>query len=362
MPLKLLCITDSCDRPEAELFIGLHQRGVEIDVMCNPAGRNYPLLQQSGIPLLKSCFKGRFDPEGIRRIRHQLNSKDYDLIHTFDNRALQNAMLASLGINIPFVAYRGIVANVSVFDPASWLTYLNPKVKKITCVANAIRDYFLQMPLSRLVLPRDKPVTIYKGHSLAWYQDPPVDLTQFGVPAGAFVVVFTGRDRPRKGVRYLIEAANLLPPDLPIHFLLVGPMENNPKLKEQIERSPYRTHFHFAGYRTDAPAIAAAADTLIMPSVRGEGLPRSVIEAMAYGTPAIVADAGGSPELIEDGINGFIVPPADAHAIAEAILKLQSQPELRQKMGANARLHIGRDFNTSQTVEQMLALYLELCP
>jgi glycosyltransferase involved in cell wall biosynthesis len=362
MPLKLLCITDSCDRPESELFIGLHKRGVEIDVMCNPAGRNYARLQQAGLPLLESCFTGRFDPAGIGRIRRLLKTKNYDLIHTFDNRALQNAMLASLGIKIPFVAYRGIVANVSVFDPASWLTYLNPKVKKITCVANAIRDYFLQMPLSRLVLPRDKPVTIYKGHSLDWYRDPPVDLTQFGIPAEAFVVVFTGRDRPRKGVRYLIEAATYLPPQLPIHFLLVGPMEDNPQLKAQINASPYRAQFHFAGYRTDAPAIAAAADTLIMPSVRGEGLPRSVIEAMAYGTPAIVADAGGSPELIEDGVNGFVVPPADAQAIAEAILKLQSQPALRQKMGANARLRIERDFNASQTVEQMLALYRELCP
>jgi glycosyltransferase involved in cell wall biosynthesis len=361
MALKLLCITDSCDRPESELFIGLHKQGVEIDVMCNPAGRNYPLLQQSGIPLLKSCFKGRFDPDGIRRIRHQLKSKDYDLIHTFDNRALQNAILASLGMRIPFVAYRGIVANVSVFDPASWLTYLNPKVKKITCVANAIRDYFFEMPFGRLVLPADKPVTIYKGHRLSWYQEKPVDLTEFGIPQDAFVVVFTGRDRPRKGVRYLIEAANHLPQGLPIHFLLVGPMENNPKLQQQIDRSPYKAHFHFAGYRNDAPAIAAAADVLIMPSTRGEGLPRSVIEAMAYGTPAIVADAGGSPELIVDGESGFIVPPANGRAIAAAILKLQSQPELQRQIGKNARQRIERDFNADRTVKQMLAIYEDVC-
>ncbi len=361
MALKLLCITDCCDRPESELFIGLQKQGVEIDVMCNPSGRNFARLQQAGVPLIESSLKGRFDRSGMRRIRQQLRSKPYDLVHTFGNRALQNALLASFGIKVPFVAYRGIVANVSAFDPASWLTYLNPKVKKITCVANAIRDYFLQMPFSSLVLPTDKPVTIYKGHSLSWYREQPVDLTQFGIPQEAFVVVFTGRDRPRKGVRYLVEAANHLPPGLPIHFLLVGPMEDNSKLQQQIAASPYRKHFHFAGYRTDAPAIAAAANTLIMPSVRGEGLPRSVIEAMAYGTPAIVANAGGSPELIEDGKNGFIVPPADGGAIAAAILKLQSQPELQQQMGENARTRIERDFNTTRTVEQMLELYQSVC-
>ncbi len=329
--------------------------------MCNPNGRNYPLLQKAGVPLIESSLKGRFDRKGIRRIRRQLQSKKYDLIHTFDNRALQNAILASVGISIPIVAYRGIVANVSAFDPASWMTYLNPKVKKITCVANAIRDYFLQMPFGRLVLPENKPVTIYKGHSLDWYQEEPVDLKVFGIPQDAFVVVFTGRDRPRKGVRFLVEAADFLPQGLPIHFLLVGPMENNPQLQQQIDSSSYKENFHFAGYRKDAPAIAAAADTLVMPSIRGEGLPRSVIEAMAYGTPAIVADAGGSPELIEEGKNGFIVPPADGRAIAEAILKLHSQPELQRQMGENARLRIDRDFNTAQTVKQMSALYRELC-
>ncbi len=361
MPLKILAITDCCDLPESELFIGLQRAGTEIDVMCNPAGRNYARLQEAGIPLYDSCFKGRFDPDGMRRIRRLLQARRYDLVHTFDNRALQNALIASTGIRVPFVAYRGIVANVSVFDPASWLTYLNPKVKKITCVANAIRDYFHQMPFGSLVLPPDKPVTIYKGHSLDWYRETPVDLAQFGIPIDSFCVVFTGRDRPRKGVRYLIEAASHLPEGLPIHFLLVGPMEKNEDLRQLINQSPYRDNFHFAGYRTDAPAIAAAADVLVMPSTRGEGLPRSVIEAMAYGTPAIVADAGGSPELVIDGESGLIVPPADAAAIATAIHTLQSQPELQRSMGEKARQRIDRDFNTRDTVAQMLALYQEVC-
>ena len=358
--MKLLCITDCCDRPESELFIGLSKKGVNIHVMCNPSGRNYPRLQDAGLTLFESQLKGRFDPAGIRRIRTLARSQQYDIIQTFDNRALQNTVLATTGLEIPIVAYRGIVGNVSAFDPASWLTYLHPKVKKITCVANAIRDHFLNMPLSRLVLPPDKPVTVYKGHSLAWYQEAPVDLKMFGVPEEAFVVVFTGRDRPRKGVRFLIEAAHYLPEEAPIHFLLVGPMENNPRLRKLIDNSPDPHRFHFAGYRNDAPAIAAAASTLVMPSIYGEGLPRSVIEAMAYGTPPIVANAGGSPELVIDGENGLIVPPADGRAIAAAIMQLYANPQRRKQMGINARQHIDKNFNTAQTIEQMLTIYHQL--
>lgn len=358
--IKALCITDRSDRPETELFIGLHNAGIDLTVMCNPTGRYYKRLQQSGVKIITSAIKGRCDIKGMGRIRHQIRSGDYDILHTFDNRALQNCILASLGIPVRIVAYRGIVGNVSFFDPASWLTYLHPKVKRISCVANAIRDHFLDMRLLGLKISPEKAVTVYKGHNLDWYQDQPADLSKFGIPEGAFVVGFAGRDRPRKGVKFLIDSAKWLPRDAPIHFLLVGRMENNPSLAKQIAESPLRENFHLAGFRDDAPALAAACDTFVMPAIRAEGLPRAVIEAMAYGTPPIVADAGGSPELIVEQECGLIVPPADAKAIATAIIDLLEHPEKRVKMGAQARERIRTCFNNETTVQQTLDLYQQV--
>lgn len=358
--LKVLCITDCSDLPETELFIGLYKSGVNLTVMSNPAGRNFKRLQQSGVPIIESALKGRFDRKGMAKIRKHLKAEKFDILHTYDNRALQNSVLASIGIPVKIIAYRGIVGNVSFLDPASWLTYLNPKVKRISCVANAIRDYFLQMRFLGLKMSSKKVLTIYKGHKLEWYQDQPADLSEFGIPEDAFVVGFAGRDRPRKGVKYLIDSAKWLPADAPVHYLLVGRMGDNPNLAKQIAESPLRENIHLVGFRTDAPALAAACDVFVMPSIRSEGLPRAVIEAMVYGTPPIVANAGGSPELIIDKECGMIVPPADGKAIGETITYLLENPDERKEMGRLARERIRTSFNSETTVKQTLELYQEV--
>ena len=102
-------------------------------------------------------------------------------------------------------------------------------------------------------------ITIYNGHNLGWYQDEPDDLANFGIPAGVLVVGFAGRDRPGKGVKYLVDSAKWLPSDAPVHYLLIEKMENNSSLLNQIAESPLRDNFHLAGFRENAPAIMVAS-------------------------------------------------------------------------------------------------------
>ena len=81
----------------------------------------------------------------------------YDILHLFSNKALQNGLAASRGLPVKIVAYRGIVGNVSFFSPVSWLRFLNPRIDRIVCVADAVRDYFLQMRPRFLRLPAGTP-------------------------------------------------------------------------------------------------------------------------------------------------------------------------------------------------------------
>ena len=99
-----------------------------------------------------------------------------------------------------------------------------------------------------------------------------------------------------------------------------------------------------------------------MPSTKREGLARAIIEAMAYRVAPVVTDAGGSPELVVDGECGFVVPPRDAGALAEAIGKLYRDPELRKRFGDAARERIGTAFRNEDTVRKTIALYEELVP
>ncbi|HEY8520456.1 MAG TPA: glycosyltransferase family 4 protein [Gammaproteobacteria bacterium] len=357
MSIKALCIVEDADRPTVATFVGLHAAHVDVTVVCPRAAPYRAWLAEAGVRLLDLPLRRRIDPAGIRALRAELRRGGYDILHLFGNRALQNGLLAATGLPVRVVAYRGIVGNVSFFSPVSWLRLLNPRIDRIVCVADAVRDHFLRMRPAFLRVPPERLVRIYKGHSLDWYREQPANLAELGIPPGAFVVGCVANYRPRKGIEYLVDAVARLPAD--VHLLLVGHTQA-PRLTAAIEASGAGQRIHRVGHRADAPALTAACDVFVLPSIRREGLPRSVIEAMAYGVPPIVTACGGSPELVVDGQSGIVVPVADSAAIAAAIERLRSDPALRRRMGEAARERIRTSFRIEDTIEQTLALYRSL--
>ena len=361
MAIRSLCVTESADRPTVATFIGMHNAGIEITVVCPSDHPNNETLHAAGVPTVDIHLPRNFDKAGIAALRNELIRGRYHIMHTFNNKAVSNGLRACKGLAVKVVCYRGIVAAVGFLDPMSWMRYLNPRIYRIVCVAEAIRRYFLEMRPAFLRMPASRPVTIHKGHKLEWYDATPADLTTLGIPEDAFVVGCTANYRPRKGLDFLIEAIEALPRDIPVHLLLVGRMDAA-KLTARIEKSPVGKRIHRAGFRTDAPALSAACDVFCMPSTKREGLARAIIEAMAYQVPPVVTDSGGSPELVVDGISGLVVPPRDAQSIAAAIEKLYRDPALRQRMGDAARARIATDFRNEDTVLKTIALYKELVP
>ena len=357
--MKVLAVASYSDLPETQMLIGLQDAGVHIEVLCPDDAPNRQKLVDAGIAVHSLRLSGRFDKAGTAVIRRRLLEGKFNILHAFNNKTVSNGLRASKGLPVRFIAYRGIEANVSVFDPASWTTYLHPRVDKIICVADAIRRYLVNMKFLWWQFPSDKAITIYKGHDLAWYQAPAVPRTELGIPEDAFVVGCTVNERPRKGLPYFIDAAKLLPDDANIHFLLIGKIDGK-KTMQSIARSPARDRIHLTGFRGDAPQVLAACDACILPALRREGLPKGIIEGMVYGVTPIVTDSGGSPELIEQGKSGLIIKPGSSQAIADAISQLYADPDRCKRMGTEARQRIQRDFHTSKTVEQTLSVYQEL--
>jgi glycosyltransferase involved in cell wall biosynthesis len=261
---------------------------------------------------------------------------------------------------VKIVAYRGIVGNVSFFSPVSWLRFLNPRIDRIVCVADAVRDHFLRMRPALLRMPAERLVTIHKGHSLDWYRAAPADLVAVGVPRGSFAIACVANYRPRKGIEVLVDALGRLDDSTSAHLLLIGGGMDAPRLTRQIAASPAAERIHVLGYRKDAPSLTAACDVFVLPSTKREGLARSLIEAMAYGVAPVVTDCGGSPELVQHGVNGLVVPVADSAALAAAIRTLHDDRALRARLGAAARERIGRDFRIEDTIAKTLTLYRTL--
>ena len=361
MTIKVLCVTEGADRPTVATFIGLHHAGIDLTVVCPRATATHAALTEAEVPVLDIELRSRFDSAGARQLRDEIRCGRYDIMHVFDNKGLQNGLVASKGLDIRIVAYRGIVGNVSFFDPISWKRFLNPRIDRIVCVADAVRDYFLTMWPAFLRLPAERLVTIYKGHDLDWYTDAPGELREFGIPPEAFVIGCVANIRPRKGIEVLVDAMAELPEDWRVHLLLVGHMDA-PYLDKRIAGSPVADRIHKIGFRVDAPSLSAACDVFVLPSIRREGLARALIEAMAYGVPPIVTDCGGSPELVVNGVSGFVVPVRDSGAISEAIRRLHENPALRTRIGRAARRRIGEEFRIEDTIEQTVALYRSLVP
>ncbi|WP_148861673.1 glycosyltransferase [Marinobacter fonticola] len=356
---RILIVTDKCDLSETQWILGLHEAGARVAVACNPAGRYFGDLDAAGIVRARIALTGRFDKTGTRQIQQVIDDERIDVMHCFNPRALACGLRAARGRKVAIAAYRGVIGNIDYLNPESWITFLHPRLNRIVCVSDAVKRYFLGLSFLWMRLPERKVVRIYKGHKLEWYEGPPADLSAFGFPQDAFVFCCTGRDRPGKGFRTLIEAMDHIPDDMPVYLLLVGKLDENAELTDRIRASRHADRIKLAGFRTDAPQVAAACDAMVLPS-ESEGLPRVVIEAMAYERPVVVTEAGGMPELVDDGVEGYVVPVRNAKALADAFIRLASDRDAATAMGQRGRERIGREFTNEATVRETRVLYQDM--
>lgn len=347
--MRLLVLATHLDKPEAAIFAGLKARGVDVHVAATPHPEHRATLEAAGVPIIDLTIGNRFDVKGMRAIRALMREHSFDVIYALSNRALSTTVISLFSRDTPIVAYRGTVGHISWFDPSSWFTYLNPRVSKILCVSRAVEEYLRSVGISQSRL-----TTIYKGHDIRWYTPKALpERAAFNIPSDAFVVGCTAMMRAVKGIDDLLQAVSLLLTDLPrLHLLLVGAIKDR-DIENHIARFPDQSRIHLTGFRGDATDLARLADVTVMASKSREGFPKSVIEAMSQGVPAIVTSVGGMPELVNHGAAGLLVPPKDPHALADAIRSLYHDEARRQELGRAARERIQTAFNISDTITRV---------
>ncbi len=135
---------------------------------------------------------------------------------------------------------------------------------------------------------------------------------------------------------------------------------DNPAHQKLVAANRYRDNIHLHGFLKRMPWILPNCDVAVLPSLKREGLPRGIIEAMIGGAVPIVTDSGGSPELVEAGKSGFVVPPGESAPIRDRMLELYQDRELLRRMSEAARERIRNDFRVEDTAEKTIALYTEL--
>ena len=172
--------------------------------------------------------------------------------------------------------------------------------------------------------------------------------------------VCVARFAPQKNHALLINAFAKGPASDPkAHLVLAGQGVLRAELQKRVNQLGLTNRVHFLGLRRDIPEVLGAADIFALGSDY-EGNPLSVIEAMAAGLPIVSTAAGGVPELLQNGKQGFIVQPGHADQLSEAMMTLLKDPELRRTMGAAAAARAKEKFDVAAMVRAYEELYDEI--
>jgi len=181
----------------------------------------------------------------------------------------------------------------------------------------------------------------------------------FNLPSQALVIVMVANLIVYKGHLDLLEALHIISGHLPVgwRLLLVGHDEGiGDKLRAQAHALAIDDHVVFLGSRVDVPEILLASDIGILCSHQ-EGFSNAVLEGMAAGLPMVVTAAGGNPEAVIDGETGIVVPPNNPPRLADGILRLIVDPDLRARFGDAGRVRVAANFSINQCVANYDGLY-----
>ncbi|MBX2817420.1 MAG: glycosyltransferase family 4 protein [Saprospiraceae bacterium] len=357
---RLLILSDYGDiqasRPEAECLIRLAQAGFDIHIVTYPSPY-VSRLKEAGIEVSTLLTKKKFDRKFIGWLRNLITEESRDILYLFTSPAITNGIRAALTLPIKVVLYRGYTGNINWYDPTAYLKFLHPRVDKIVCIAESIVEYLEKQPF----FPKGKAVTINKGHDPSWYEGhKPIDLGAFGIPEGAIVAACMANARRFKGIRYLLESTQHLQ-DLPnFHLLLIGRDMNTPSLTRLRTQSAMAERIHLSGYRTDPLSVLMSCQMFVLPSIKGEAITKSLIEAMSMGLPPVITNIPGNRNLVLHQQNGIVVPTKDPLALAEGIRLLHQDAGLRSRLGQRAKQHIATHFHIDRSVKELTEFFREL--
>lgn len=277
-----------------------------------------------------------------------------EIVHTDGPRNTLYAGIIAKIVNIPLI-WHVRASNRDRYDPI--LTKLSTR---IILVADALKSRFLTAGNGK------KFVTIYNGvdpSKFCFQENGRYVRQKYNLNSSGLLICVTARVERLKGQKYLIEACGKLKKRIEdFYILLAGEVTDTSYLRECQEKAGefgIRTRLIIAGQIENICQILNASDIFVLPSLL-EAFPRSVIEAMAAAKPVIVTKVGGCVEAVEDNISGFIVSARDSEGLADKILLLANDKDLRDRLGAEARQRAEKMFNSHDNVKKTENLYYEV--
>jgi N-acetyl-alpha-D-glucosaminyl L-malate synthase BshA len=171
------------------------------------------------------------------------------------------------------------------------------------------------------------------------------------------VIAHVSNFRPVKRVHDLVYAMAIIKKEVPdVSLMLIGDGPDRHSVEMLIKRLNLKSNIVLTGFRSDVAHLLRCSDVVVLCS-ETESAPLTLLEGMSCGLPVIATNVGGIPEIIQDGINGFLVPSKNPEAIAEKLLKLNANSELRKQLGTTARETVLKRYTADKVVDQYLKIF-----
>ena len=204
---------------------------------------------------------------------------------------------------------------------------------------------------------RDRIHTIHYGVPPA-PEVAPAARDEAGYEDGALALAVVAAFEPRKGHLVLLDAlVRLRERGTRVRTALVGSGPEEPRLRRRVAELGLADEVRFLGQRDDVDAILRASDALVLPSLSHECLPYAILEAMGHALPIVGTDVAGIPEEIDDGVSGYVVPPSDPAALADAIAALAADAARGRAMGEAGLRRVRSEFGLERMVDAVTALW-----
>lgn len=337
----------------------LNKKGIQVKLT------SMPLLIRTYNPfkLLEYLQNFLFFSKVLKKELRRLNT---DIIHCNTFTAALYSILPALLAKTPIIWHMHDILEDRFFNKV-FIRLAASRVDRIICVSNAVKNNLVGFGVNR-----EKCTVIYNStRREACNKDTSSGdfRKEIGAGINTKIITMVGQIAEWKGQSVFIEAASrLIKRHRDVRFVIVGdiisPMTKG--YKERIHKMAADLKLSdsilFTGFRDDIAGIMSDSDVIVHASIRPDPLPTVIIEAMKSGKPVVATDVGGVPELMTDNDTGFIVPPKDADALADAVSRLLEDPVMAERMGLAGREVAQTRFNPQENLFKVLGLYNSLLP
>ncbi len=305
--------------------------------------------------------RGVPDPRGLIRLIRLVRAWKPDVLHSHMVHANLMARAVRLFARVPVIV--STIHNIYEGGPLWMAAYRisNGLVDHMTIISEAAADRFVKEG----IVPRELLTCVPNGVDTERFRQVAPETRQalrssIGVD-GRFVWLAVGRFEIAKDYPNMLHAfAQVCQRDSNAVLLLVGHGSLQQETESLAQSLGLGDRIRFLGVRSDVPEVMAAADGYVMSSA-WEGMPIALLEAGAAGLPIVATRVGGNHEVVRDGESGFLVPPRDAAALGQAMLRLMEQaPERRRDMGERGREHVRVHYGLGRVVERWQDLYRQV--